>query len=376
VVRTSRKDRSTARDDGPSFASVGRILLRFLVVAVALLVAAELVVRAIADHLPPPTTGDTQELVIKKSQMEAIAAEGPPTDVVFLGNSTMDAGVDAQSFAATSIEFHAAYNAALLGIPLDTQSRWYGEVVDPTLDADVVVLGMNPIDVLQSYYTDNELAVVNASFLSRFREIEEGPIASLNRTAYSGSYLYRYRGSLRAPSHIVDATRATVTGDEVSGIWERPAGFFDDNLAQDGAILVYRERVMDPATAVSAKLLRDLSRTLDSELREGRIERLLDQVEAAGHDPIVVIPPVALPVLADAGLDTERWREVAGQIAEIANEAGVPVVDLSTAEYPASLFSDPIHLNGAGAERFSFDLAQAIDAHCEAGVIGACQQAS
>jgi hypothetical protein len=371
VVRKGR--RAPAGD--ASFRSLGGILLRFGIVALVLLLLAELGVRAIADHLPPPTTGDTQELVQKKAQMEGRAANGP-TQVVFLGNSTMDAGVDAASFASTSIEFDAAYNAALLGIPLDTQSRWYGEVVDPVLGADVVVLGMNPVDVLQSYYSDNELAVVNASFQARFREIEEGPAASLNRSAYDHSYLYRYRGSLRAPSHIVDATRATITGEEVSGIWSRPAGFFDENIAPDGSILVYRERVMDPADAVSAKLLRDLSRTLDSELRESRIDRLLDQVEAAGHDPVVVVPPVSLPVLADAGLDTERWRDVAGQIAEVANEAGVPVIDLTNADYPPALFSDPIHLNAAGSERFSFDLAQAIDEHCDAGAIAACRQAS
>jgi len=360
---------SAASGPGPSFSSLGRILLRFAVVAVVLLLVAELGVRAISAHLPPPTTGDTQELVEKKQQMEARAAAGP-TEIVFLGNSTMDAGIDADAFAASSIEFDSAYNAALLGLPLDTQSRWFGEVVEPTLQPGVAVLGMNPVDVLQSYYTDNELAVVNASFGSRFREIEDGPSAALNRTAYSTSYLYRYRGSLRAPSHIIDATRATLTGEAASGIWSRPSGFFDDNIAPDGSSLVYRNREM--TGEVSPKLLRDLGRTLDSELREGRIDRLVEQVEEAGSDVVIVIPPVALPTLADAGLDTDRWRDVAGQISEAAAANDVPVVNLASADYPPSLFSDPIHLNEAGAERFSFDLAQAIDAHCAAGEITVC----
>lgn len=369
VARRPKRRGRPVEGGGPSFAGLGRILARLAVVAVVLVGTAELGVRAISAHLPPPTTGDTQELVEKKQQMEERAAVRS-TEIVFLGNSTMDAGVEPEAFAATSIEFDSAYNAALLGLPLDTQARWFEEVVDPILQPDVAVLGMNPVDVLQSYYTDNELAVVNASFHARFREIEDGPAAALNRTAYSSSYLYRYRGALRAPTHIVDATRDTLTGAEAGGIWSRPPGFFDDNIGPNGAVLVYRDREM--TGEVSSKLLRDLSRTLDSDMRAGRIDRLVEQVRASGSDPVVVVPPVALPTLADAGLDADRWREVAGQIASAAAELDVPVVDLSTEDYPPALFSDPIHLNRAGTQRFSFDLARAIDAHCAAGAIPSC----
>lgn len=368
--RAPKRRRPRPAGDGEaSFSHLGRILVRLAVVALVVVGAAELGVRAIAAHLPPPTIGDTQELVEKKQQMEARADAGA-TEIVFLGNSTMDAGVDPEAFVASSTQLDSAYNAALLGLPLDTQARWFEEVVSPVLQPDVAVLGMNPVDVLQSYYTNSELAVVNASFHTRFREIEDGPTAALNRAAYSSSYLYRYRGSLRAPSHIVDAIHDTLTGAETIGIWARPSGFFDDNIGPSGAILVYRDREM--SGGVSSKLVEDLSRTLDSDLRQGRIQHLVAQVRASGSDPVIVVPPVALRTLAEAGLDADRWREVASQVADAAAELGVPVVDLSTDDYPPTHFSDPIHLNAAGAQRFSFDLARAIDAHCRAGAIPSC----
>lgn len=368
---TARRSRGRAPSgtEQPSFAAVGRILALVGAASLVVLLLAEGTVRLISGHLPPPTSGDTQELVIKKEQMEALAEQGQ-VEVAFLGNSTMDAGLDATRFGQTSTAFDTAYNAALLGIPLDTQARWFGEVVLPILDPQVVVLGMNPVDVLQSYYTEGELAVVNASFHSRFREIEQGPAAAINRVAYDDSYLIRYRGSLRAPFHVVEAAWNTATFQEPQGIWSRPDGFFDRNVAADGASLLYRGRTFDGE--VSDKLVDDLQRTLDSDLREGRIDRLVDQVEEAGHDPVVVIPPVSLSILSQHGIEAARWREVAAQIASEAQRRDVPVVDFSTVDYPDSAFSDPMHLNAAGTERFTDELAAAIDQHCLAGAIAAC----
>ena len=75
---------------------------------------------------------------------------------------------------------------------------------------------------------------------------------------------------------------------------------------------------------------------------------------------VLVIPPVATEVLERSGVPGTFLTDRTAALVALADDLGVEAVDLSDAGYPSTLFHDPVHLNRAGAERFSQDLASAL----------------
>jgi hypothetical protein len=343
-----------------------RPLLALTGAFLALVLVAEMAVRVVADQLPPPTAGDTEEIVRKHDQLDALTAAGRQPEVVFFGNSTIDAGVDPQAFTDASSSFDSAFNAALLGNTLDVPQRWVdGFVLDQT-DPQVVVLGVTPLDVLEGDRSEADAAIRAASFDVKFDEIEEGPAADLTRWANDTSYLVRYRSSLQEPATLAEAAWNQLTGQEPPGDLTRPDGFWEENVADDGAVLAYRQGQLQ---SPNAGVVDDLSRALPTDLRLDRVDDLI--ARADGTDSVLLIPPLALDALAGAGVPVERWHEIAGLIAQRGRELGMTTIDLSAdpAAFPTAMFFDPVHLNAAGAEHLSTQLAVALDALCAQGAI-------
>ena len=85
----------------------------------------------------------------------------------------------------------------------------------------------------------------------------------------------------------------------------------------------------------------------------------------AGVPTVVVVPPMALDALAAAGADTQAYLAAVGELSETVRGRGLPFLDFTSA-YDTSLFADPAHLNAAGTERFSRELATAVDSACAA----------
>ena len=79
---------------------------------------------------------------------------------------------------------------------------------------------------------------------------------------------------------------------------------------------------------------------------------------------VVVIPPVALDVLDASAVSAAKWRQATSALADHLRAQGVAVVDMTDAGYDRTLFFDPLHLNGDGAQRFSTELAQRVDELC------------
>jgi len=340
---------------------------------VVLLVLAEVGVRFVSDQLPPPTAGDTEELVRKHERLAELADAGQQPEVVFFGNSTIDAGIDPAAFSAASQTFDTAYNAALLGNTLDVPQRWIDEFVLPQTDPDVVVVGITPLDVLEGDRSDADAAIRAASFDVKFDEIDDGLLPRLTRQADDLSYLVRHRSSLREPATFAGAAYDAATGQEPPGDLSRPDGFWDQHLAPDGAVLAYRQgQLRSPNTG----LVEDVTRALPSDLRLDRIDDVLERV--GGTEAVVLIPPIAIQSLAGYGVPVERWREVAALIVQRADHLGVPTIDLSTSttSFPDDRFYDPIHLNAAGAEQMSAQVASALDAFCANGTLTCEDQGS
>lgn len=352
----------------PGWAPVRRALLRAAAVVVVVLVVLEVGVRAISAHLPAPDTDDSQELVLKSDQIDALAAgDGGALDVVVLGSSAMDAGVEPAAFVAASATVDSAYNASLVGTPLATQARWAEDVVLAGLDPAAALVGVSPIEVLENDLADS-IAPVEVIFENNFREIEPGPLPAFERRADEVSYLFRYRGALRRPSFVADAVGDTLTGADDLPRASRPEGYWEDNVDGDGAVLQYRDRSLGQ---VSDELVRYLGESVASTYDPTRLEALLDLLEDDGVAPVVVVPPLALTELASAGLDRDAYLDAVARLGDTVRSRGLPFLDFTTA-YGRDLFADPIHLNAAGTARFSADLAAAVDGLCgtDPGALG------
>jgi hypothetical protein len=355
---------------------LGRTSLRVLAVMVVTVLVLELGVRLISAHLPTVETDDSQELVIKAERIERLGAGGQPVGAVVFGSSAMDAGVAPATFDAASTRFDGSFNAALIGTPLATQERWAHDVVLEQLDPQVAIVGVSPLEVHQNQEAE-DLAPVDAIFDASFREVEDGALPSLERWASDRSQLVRYRGSLRHPRYVGDAIVDTVTRSRDFPRIDRPEGYWEQNLDPQGAVLQYRDRQLG---AVSPELVAYLDTTFDSPYRPERLEALLDRLEEAEVPVVLVSPPIADQALAAAGADVAAYQEAVAEIAATAEERGLPFIDLSTG-YDSALFADPLHLNAAGTEQLSRDLAAAVDAACAAagaatGCAGAEPEAS
>lgn len=340
---------------------LGRAAVRVLAIMVVTALVLELGVRLIADHLPTVATDDSQELVLKAEGLERLAATGQPVGAVVFGSSAMDAGVAPATFDAASTRLDHSFNAALIGTPLATQVRWADEVVLEQVTPEVAVVGVSPLEVHQNQDAE-DLAPVDAIFDASFREVEDGLLPSIERWADRRSHLVRYRGSLRHPRYVADAVVDTVSGSTDFPRIERPEGYWEQNLDPQGAVLQYRERQLGP---VSPELVAYLDETFDAAYRPERLEALLDRLEEEEVPVVVVSPPIAVDALAAAGVDVAEYQAAVDEIAETVRGRGLPFVDLS-AGYATDLFADPLHLNAAGTEVFSRDLAVAVDAACAA----------
>jgi hypothetical protein len=332
-----------------------RVLAIMLVTALVL----ELGVRLIAAHLPTVESDDSQELVLKAERIEQLGASGVPVGAVVLGSSAMDAGVDPATFDASSARFDGSFNAALIGTPLATQERWAHDVVLEQIDPEVALVGVSPLEVHQNEEAES-LAPVDAIFDASFREVEDGVLPSIERSASDLSYLVRYRGSLRHPRYVGDAVVDTVSRSREFPRIDRPDGYWEQNLDARGAVLQYRDRQLD---RVSPELVEYLDTTFDAPYRPERLEALLDRLDDAEVPAVVVSPPIAVDALAAAGADAAVYQAAVDEIATTAEERGLVFLDFSTG-YDSTLFADPLHLNAAGTERFSQDLAAAVDAAC------------
>lgn len=325
------------------------------------LVVLELGTRTIADQLPSSESDDSEELVLKAGRLEELGSNDVPVGAVFIGSSAIDAGVAPAAFDAASSRFEGSYNAGLIGTPLATQQRWTDEVVLAQVDPEVAVVAVSPLEVHQNREAE-ALAPIDAIFDASFREIEDGLLPSLERWAEDRSALVRYRGSLRDPQYVLDAVRNTVGGEPDFPRIVRPDGYWEENLDDRGAVLQYRDRQLNQ---VSPELITYLDESMAAPYRPERLEGLLDTLDRAGVPAVVVAPPIALDRLSGAGADAQAYLDAVGELAATVEGRGLPFLDFSTA-YDDGAFADPLHLNGAGTERFSRDLATAVDEVCAA----------
>ena len=334
------------------------MLIRTAVIILVMVLLAELYARAIGPHFPVKLDA-LGEMVRKREQLSGPA--GAQAQVIFVGDSMMDVGGDPATFAKASKSYEHAYNASLLGAPIAGTSTWMQQVVLPQTTPQVVVLGVAPSAVLAP---DVDFSgVARDQVQDQISQTGSDTWLTLSQRAADMSALVKYRRSLRSPQAVADATSEALSGSDpptnpvfekmqVEGYWERTVNDLGQvvNLSADKL-----GRKFNPELAVQL---------VSQEPTFSSFDRALDMYAAQNVAVVVVVPPIAVAVWQDSGVDVAKWRAVAAEIKARATQHGVEAIDYTDAGYGRELFNDYVHLNEEGARRFSIGLAQQLDSMC------------
>jgi len=342
---------------------------------VVLILAVELGVRSVEDWLPVSQAGDAAEVELKWDQIHSLEEAGERTDVVFFGNSAMDAAIDPAVWAEASISYPLAYNASLLGQPFDSMRRWAQDYVLPHCDAATVVIGVTPFDVPQIDILNTNRALVERLFDDAMNRLEDKPLARADRRLRDRSAIVRNRASFRSPVRLYRAVKARVADDPRSKqdslqavvladgrtVLRTPEVWEDDLLQARGGVANYWgvPESMPLGFTFESAVQRQVFRS--SRTTPTQLDALRASAEDTGADVIFVIPP-SRPDAYIGFTGSQAATEAAeANVRRIGEDMGVPVLDFSGVGYPADHFADPVHLNRRGSERFSRALARAID---------------
>ncbi len=345
-----------------------------LAVLVVLLVA-ELGLRAIDDHLPRQTAGDTVEIELKYQQLKDLRAEGEPVDVVALGNSTLDAALDPTLFAQVSRRFDAPFNAALLGAPLDAVRRWGADFVLEESAPDTVVLGLTPLDVpTVGIFGVSKPAVADA-FTRSLDQLEPSRLQQADETLSERSVLMRRRALFRSPGELWRGLSDTVHGRDKEFEGAGPVTLEDGSRGvRDRA--TWEQQLIAPRGGIRTYWGHEFDGTSESQVSEvesqaiatSNVDRLqlgglVDAIRDQGvEEVVVVIPPHDRSALAATGLDLDQFDRLADELVDFSEREGMAVLDLSRTQWDHTDFFDPAHLSKRGSDRFTRWLARQLDA--------------
>lgn len=344
-------------------------------IVVVILLVAELATRALAPQLVPESWGirNVSEASIKRDQLAAASASGQPAQVLFVGDSTLDAGVSPAAFSDASRSFGSGYNAALLGARLPSQRLWVERYVLPEDTPRLVVQGVTPLLVSTLGASPVDSSSYDATLTRHLANLDPDVWQQLDEAAGDHLALVRYRSSLRSPSLVAEAAWNRITGAPDRPVVERRDDLAAGKTAADGQSLTYVDKT--PEKTGLEPLFAAVNQSLDGRTDFGPMDALLASYHDRDLPTVVVIPPVATELMAAGGVDVAAWREAAGRIADQARARQVPVLDYTDRGYPTSLFGDVMHLNGQGSQRFSADLAADVDALCARGELRGCPPA-
>jgi hypothetical protein len=277
---------------------------------------AETTLRLLENQLPPSTHWPTVETDFKFRRL----IEMSETDVVFLGSSITEAGIDPVAFAAES-KLDSAFNS---GLPFSTpysNEWWLNQVVLRHVEPKLVVIGLTAWSGGASAGDDLLLPSLESAITSA----GEPPLA-----------LLRHAGVLSEwDSRATDA---------------RGKALLTDLGHQTG----YYDRSIDQATPLDLPF--DGPPEMPDEEADA-VGRMIGRLTSSGIEVIVLIEPGRYPG-DDRRFDYDRYVD---SIIDHHDEWGVPVVDAFHQPWDRALYADLAHFNRRGTEEFTSYLARTID---------------
>ena len=306
----------------------------FLLLAVAVLVVAvgEGAVRALSPRIGPPSGWPTLEMDIKSEQLKPLDA----VEVLFLGSSSMSEGIDPSVVVANSALVNLrTYNAALPFGSLEVQRFWSEAVISDKLSVDTLVLEVSPSVML---YRSKDSVAIDLRLSKPYRQLTKSSPGLLDR-----SRLVTYASKLRDP---VAVARWLIEGPPRIAL-------------TDGQTPVCRP--FQVSKEYRDLMAQDFSASeLDSGFDAQDDLRLLVNEVQAKRIVFLIFPVAEEFYQIDPRLRPEWERELA-QVLEFSRNQGIAVIDGLSIPWRQEFFSDPLHLNPAGAERLSEFVAGALD---------------
>jgi hypothetical protein len=313
-----------------------RGLRRVVAVALGVLLLAEIGVRVVEDRLPPPPDWYTTEYGIKEEQVAHLAERYGGASVVFLGSSVIDVSIDPHDVSAPVGDGRPAYNAGLIGANLEMVDVWSEHVIEPALHPDVVVISVSSRDV-NANGTGLESQTAGFYRLPAVRHLlgRESTVERVERWAGEVSHLVRYRTVLRRPL-------------EALAGYDAP----DRNIAMNdelGQELHLTELDYQGGPNVEEFFRREpLANFALSDSQLAALRHMTARLQRNGVRVILLDVPVTQQYIDLHPRGAADYETYQAGIAALARQLGVELV--ATGIWEQGSFSDPLHLNGKGAD--------------------------
>jgi hypothetical protein len=317
-----------------------------------MVLAAELLLHlpAVVNRLPAPepTLWHAELIDVKVTYLQEFAAERG-IDVLFIGNSTMQVGLDPAVFDATrgigSTADPGSFNAAVEGIP-PYGAHLFLDIFLRYSQPDTIIYGLTPQDL-------NGNSPWAADITDRVRhspmalaEARRGLKGQALAFFLDHSQLFRYRLVL---------FRLLLADPSVQ---KEPFVYFDER----GYHRLTRILAEIPPERRGRFYNRAGVLNYDTRgLQTDSLRRLIEQVQAEGIELILVNMPLADEYYNNFDAPEADYDLYLRTVTAIANEYNLIFIDLEQNETIATFtdehFADFNHLNQSGAERFSSVLA-------------------
>lgn len=311
-----------------------------------MLLAAELAVRAVEGSLPPPTTWASSEYALKDSRIDQLRDHGG-VGTVLVGSSVIDVSIDPAALPESAVGPRGAYNAGLIGATPWIVDAWTRLLVVPRLRPDVVVIGVSSRDL-------NVNGAGNAQTEDRFRTSAggrhllgtEGTTDKVDWWLNEHSALLRYRQVLRRPLEALfgydppDRNVVTVT----------KAGLETQMLDQ---------RYQNTERVLSFFRREPLLNFDVNGLERDSFASLIQHLQGQGIRVVVLDTPVTQDYIDAHPRGQADYDTYIRAIDTIVHTTGAKLVRPGI--WPPELFADPLHLNRAGADRLTGELARMLE---------------
>ena len=324
---------------------------RWVVYFVALLLLAEGLLRlpSVQAALPSPEpTLWHAPLVEDKVEYFRNFVASHPVDVLFVGNSTMQAGVDPAAFDAerTALGVHGeSFNASIEGLPPSVNKEFL-KLFLRSADPRTVIIGVTPQDLNANSPWAKDMDDRAGHSINLQAGVQDSPMGYVLAFLLDHSELFRYRYVLH---------QMLLRGGHLD---PHPDVYFDER----GFHAIERSLAdFSPSERLQAQNRAGVLNYSPVGEQADALREMIATVRADGAQPVLVAMPLSDHYYAnfDDPADYQKYRAALQQLAD---ELHTPLWDMEALtggeQFGDSEFGDLNHLNRVGAERLSGLLAQ------------------
>ena len=274
-------------------------------------------------------------------------ADAGGVDVLAVGSSVAAAGIDPQMLAEEVGAPRGAYNLWMVGPSMRSIELLTLRYALPALAPRTLVIAVSSRELNDEGQSQAfQFETLRSSAAARQLLPDESALGRLERAAGDVSTLVRSRQALRQTGRVLNALRGIDDDEEI------------DALGMDTSRLERELEIVDAHVEQERGALRPFAvggAELDA------LERLTHGARSRGVDVVLVDMPVVedvYPLLHEDGrVDDVRYQAVLRAFAE---DNDVDLVRARDLDWEDRLFADENHLNGAGAERLTSIVGQAL----------------